>query len=30
MICLLYIKGKYQYMIHEMAEWDDPLRRWTK
>ncbi len=22
--------GNYQYMIHEMAEWHDPLRRWTK
>ncbi len=21
------VKRKYQYMIHEMAEWHDPLRR---
>ncbi len=24
------IKGKHLYIIHEMAEWHDPLRIWTK
>ncbi len=23
----LSVKGKYQYMIHQMAEWHDPFRR---
>ncbi len=24
---MLIIKGKHLYIIHEMAEWHDPLRR---
>ncbi len=24
---ILHVTGKHQYIIHEMAEWHDPIRR---